>query len=162
MSGFLFGLGVQLGLRAAWLAGIVAGLLGGVIGSVLSATRPDLAEFAANSFLLLAVLLILRFFLLSRMASHDPDFRAATTTHPQRLTVAAVSWLLALGIGTVAFMIPVVFIPLIFGKGGLIGPVEGWYRDVFTLILAWRLPLTALLTLAGFIVSVYLNRSNQM
>lgn len=161
MTGFLIGLGVRFGIRTAWLSGIGAGIVGAVLAVFATTTRPEMAQFVAVAFLLLIAVMITRFFLIIRGVARNPDFRQALASSGGAALAAATSWIIALGIGMVGYMIPVLIIPLVFGKGALIGPLDVWYRDVFALILAWPLPLTALLTLAGFTLIVFAERQTR-
>lgn len=130
-------------------SGVLVGLIAGVGGSLFTDSRAALAEFAANTFLLLLVALPVVFYI--RLLRE-----AALRALGYRLAVAA--WLPIMFLAFVSFMIPVVMTPIVFGRGVTLDNSADWYREVYHQILGWRLLLVAALTLVGCGVAVYSAR----
>lgn len=127
-------------------SGVLVGLIAGVGGSFFTQTRPALADFAANAFLLLGVLLPAVFYL--RLVGDS-------LVRERGYGGAALVWLPALFLAVVFFTIPVVMIPLILGRGVTLANSAEWYGAVYDLILGWRLLVVAVLALVGCLVAVY-------
>ena len=147
--GLWLGIGVRLGLRVGILGGVIAGLVAGLGGILFIGTLPDLLVFATDVFWILVLLLPVVYWLtlLALMATSDAT-RTGIRTHSYRLT--AISWLPAYLACVVAFMIPVVIVPVVFNRGVTLNTAAHWYDQVFTQLSGGPVLWVGLATLIGF------------
>ena len=143
MPGWLW-IALRQGARVGVLAGAIVGLIAGVGGSLFTGSLLSLASLAATVFLLLIVFLPLMFYV---SLLNNP------TPNQQSQALAAVAWLPAFLLSVVAFMMPVVMAPFIFGKGVTFDNSAAWYSLVFDALGIWRLVLVAIVSALGFVVA---------
>src|SRR5262249_44026730 len=108
-------IGIRLGAAAGIRSGAIVGLIAGLGGSLLTSFLPDMASFAANAFLLLAAPLPIAFYLF--FFNSSPAGPEHESLYHQRFTIALAAWLPAFFLGVVTFMVPVVVVPAVLGKG---------------------------------------------
>ena len=143
MLGWLWA-ALRSGARVGVPAGAIVGLIAGVGGSLFTGSLLSLASLAATVFLLLALLLPLMFYV---------SLVNNSATAQQAQALAAVAWLPAYLLGVVAFMMPVVMAPFIFGKGVTFDNSAEWYSQVFDALGIGRLVLVAIVSALGFVVA---------
>ena len=107
MTGWLVA-ALRSGAQAGINAGAVVGLVAGLGGSLLTSSLPALAAMAGNIFLFLLGLLPLVFYL---------SLLSNPILASQAQVRALIAWLPAFLLSVVVFMMPVVLVPLVFGKG---------------------------------------------
>jgi hypothetical protein len=128
----------------------VVGLVIVIAGSALTGSLFDLAPFVANGFWLVMIALPLIY--LSRLSqlyirlnpAQQAEFRQ------QRPLITVMTWLSAFACCLVAFMMPVVMVPLVTGQGVTLETSAEWYNQVFSALIGLRVIVIALGTLGAF------------
>jgi hypothetical protein len=147
---------VRLGLSTGITGGAIVGLIAGLGGSVFTSTLPDLANFAVGAFWLVLPGLPLVYrrnlAVLEAMVNAGELFRARTSP------MTMIAWLLAYVSCVVAFMIPVVIVPIVLNKGVSVDTSARWYDQVYTALLAGPVVLAGIATLFGFAAVAYFSR----
>lgn len=151
-----FWFSVRLGLSTGITSGAIAGLVAGLGGSVVTNTLPELATFAAGVFWLLLPGLPLVYGRNLALLGAMVNAREQVQTRIAPITVIA--WLPAYLSCVVAYMIPVVVVPIVLNKGVSFDTSAGWYDRVYTALLNGPVALCGIATLAGFAAVSYFSR----
>ncbi len=144
MSPFLWSI-IRSGARIGIISGALVGLIAGFAGSLLTSSLSDNVALAANVFLLLAISLPLVFYV---SLVNNP------ITDNQTQVRAAVTWLPAVLLSVVVFMMPVVMIPFVLNKGVTFENSSNWYAQVFDGLGLVRVLLVAVISALGFALVV--------
>ncbi len=147
---------IRLGLNAGISSGAIIGLIAGLGGSAFTKTLSDLASFAAGAFWLLLLALPLVYARNLSMVATMAD--ATEYVRARIIPITMIAWLVAYLSSVVAFMIPVVIVPLVFNKGVNLNTSVSWYDQVYSRLLAGPAVLVAIGTAIGFTAVVYLLR----
>jgi hypothetical protein len=149
-------LGVRLGIPVGIVSGFGVGLITAVGGGLFTSTLPDLALVSVNGFWGIAVaspvLFYLSFFSIAALMNQ----RDAVHDHLHLITLGAV--LPACLIGLVTFMMPVVMMPILLGRGVTFEGVTDWYNQVYTPLVGGRGLAVGACTLLGYGLAAYLVR----
>ena len=153
-------LGIRLGVTAGVVSGIIVGLIAGIGGSVTTRILPDLAAFAIQAFLGLVLVLPLVYCLTFYGLQQDvlPHDRVRTDLY----AVTAIAWLPAFLLSVITFMIPVVIIPLVLGRGVTLENSADWYAQIYTPLRDSRVLVVAIGTLIGFALAAGLLRTTNV
>jgi len=151
------GLGVRLGVRVGIVGGLIAGLIVAVAGSLLTSSLIDLAAFSVNGFMLIPVVVPLMYY---RSFFSTPVLVAQYERVSQHLTLITIGAALpAFFIGVVTFMMPVVMMPVLLGRGVTVENSGAWYDQLYTPLLEGWGVVVALATVLGYGVATYLLRA---
>jgi len=147
---------VRLGISAGITSGVIIGVVAGIGGSVFTSTLSDLATFAISAFWLL--LLALPLIYGRNVAVIAGTDSAKGQLGAQITTITLIAWLPAYLSAVVAFMIPVVMVPVVLNKGVTFDNAAHWYDQVYTPILNGPVLWVGAATIIGFAAVAYVTR----